>query len=154
MESGERHLEPVPDGAGVLQQDERPADRVDRDTYTPVVVEVGGGEPAPDDLRQIRRVDDAAGIGELTGLALAPRFSSTCVGSVSCFRLVTGMAPLAITRSGYESLFRSTHESPQPTVLRSPRAVLKTDCVFRNEAPWPAATGRASNAAWIWGASS
>ena len=46
---------------------------------------------------------------------------------MSCFRFVTGIAPLAITRSGYASLFRSTHESPQPTVLRSPSAVLKTD---------------------------
>ena len=64
LEALQRDVEPVADGARVLEQDEWAADRVDRDAHPAVVVEVGGCEATADDLRQSLLVDDPARIRE------------------------------------------------------------------------------------------
>ena len=47
------HLEPVPRGARVPEQQQRAADRVHGHVHATVVVEVGGGEPASVDAQAL-----------------------------------------------------------------------------------------------------
>src|SRR5262249_6447173 len=58
------HLEPVPGGAGVVQEDQPAADRVDGDVHAPVVVVVGRRYPAPVDERARLDADGRAHVGK------------------------------------------------------------------------------------------
>ena len=58
---------------------------------------------------------------EPLGALLPGRPASTRTGSASFFRLVTGIAPAASTRSSLPLFARSTHESPQPAKLGAER---------------------------------
>src|SRR5204862_7042751 len=63
-EARQLHLEPVARAAGAAQQDQLPADRVDRHVHVTVVVEVRGGQPAavrpralePDEAGRVRKL--------------------------------------------------------------------------------------------------
>ena len=65
-------LEPVAASAAVLEQEQRPGDRVDRDVDVAVVVVVGGGQAAAvDDAGPGGRPTAGAGVGELAAVPLA-----------------------------------------------------------------------------------
>ncbi len=106
-EARQRDVEPMSGRAARTEEDELPADRVDRDLHPAVVAGVGGGDAAPVQAqagdrarRPVRRIRRAG--------------ASTFTGSASRARLVTGIAPAARTRSGVPELARSTNEAPQP----------------------------------------
>ena len=60
-----------------------------------------------------------------------PRPCSTWSGSVSRFRLVTGIAPFARIRSRLPLFPKSTNESPQPTVALRSSAFAKLAVTLR-----------------------
>ena len=75
MEALSETVSQFPERIAVLEQHERPADRVDRDVHVAVVVEVGGSETAADDLGETRRVDDAARVADRARRLAGPRGS-------------------------------------------------------------------------------
>ena len=135
VEAGRADLEPVSGRGSALQQLQPAADRVDRDVEPAVVVVVRDGETATDDARQSDGADRRTGIRELPGVPCAERFSSTWIGWASRARFVTGMAPLASTRSGSPSRSRSAHDVPQP-VNDWPKAAAKPGRPSANVEPF------------------
>ena len=115
-----------PERAGVAEQDQLAADRVDRDVHAPVVVVVRRGDPAAVDER---RAIEPGGAPTRRRTGRRPGSRAPAPARASFFTFVTGIAPLARTRSCRPLLARSTHETPQP-VSFSPTAARTLRCAF------------------------
>ena len=124
------HVEPVADRAGRLQQEELAADRVDCD--------LDRGRrcrrlPPRDRARsRAARRCDTRRDAVLRAPCRRRAERSPSPGPASFFRLVTGIPPVATTRSGRPEFVRSTNESPQPA-KSVPSAGSKSGRALENE---------------------